>query len=326
VDARVGPVGQADPFVIPRFGDPLSFARLPRIDEVGKCDIAVLGVPFDLGVGYRPGARFGPQGIRLGSKLLREYNPHVDLAPFASVQVADAGDVACNPFSIEAALEAIEAAARGLEARCRHIVALGGDNTVVLPLLRAAKARFGELALVHFDSHLDTSDTSWEAPFNHGTPYRRAAEEGLLTPNACIHIGIHGPVWDKTNLFDDAALGFEILDAEAIDRIGVNGIQEKIVETVGERPVYVSVDIDVLDPAFAPGTGTPEPGGLTSRELLALIRSLAGLNVVAGDIVEVAPAYDQSETTALAAAHIAYELICLLAGRMVGTGDEAVVE
>jgi agmatinase len=315
VDAPT-PIGPADPTVTPRFAEPLTFARLPRIDDVPRCDIAVLGVPCDLGAGYRPGARFGPQAIRLGSKLLRGYNPQLGLAPFTTVQVADAGDVACNPFSIQTAVAEIESAARAVGERCRRLVALGGDHTIALPLLRAAHARSGQLALIHIDAHLDTSDTSWDAPYNHGTPFRRAVEEGLLAPGAAIHVGFHGSVWNEQFLTDDANLGFQIVDTDTIDSLGAGGLRDRIAECVGTRPVYVSVDIDVLDPAFAPGTGTPEPGGLTTRELLTLIRSLHGLNVVACDLVEVAPAYDPTETTPLVASQIAYELISIIAARL----------
>ena len=307
------PRGQADPFVVPRFGEPLTFARLPRMDEVSRCDIAVMGVPFDGGVGYRPGARFGPQAIRLGSKLLREFNPAVDVSPFATAQVADAGDISCNPFDIRTAVTEIEAGATELGTRCSYLIALGGDHTIALPLLRAAHARYGPVALLHFDAHLDTSNTSYNAPFNHGTPFRRASEEGLLLLGSCVHVGVHGPIWDKQNLVDDAELGFEIVDTTDIDELGIEQIAQKIRDRVRDKPLYISVDIDVLDPAHAPGTGTPEPGGLSTRELLRMLRSLQGLNVVACDVVEVAPAYDHAETTALAAAHVAYELISVIA-------------
>jgi agmatinase len=313
VKPQPDPRGQVDPFEVPRFGGPLTFARLPRIDEVERCDVAVVGVPFDAGVTFRPGARFGPQAIRLGSKLLREYNPALELSPFATVQVADAGDISCNPFSIATAVEQIETGARELARSCQHVLALGGDHTIAFPLLRAAHARFGQVALLHFDAHLDTLDSAYGSPYTHGTPFRRASEEGLLLLGSCVHVGIHGPLFDEQNLVDDERLGFEIVNTTAIDQLGVAGITERIRDRVADKPLYISVDIDVLDPGFAPGTGTPEPGGLSSRELLAMLRSLQGLNVVACDIVEVAPAYDHAETTALAAAHVAYELISVIA-------------
>ena len=309
------PKGPADGRVVPRFAGPDTFARLPRLDEVDHADVAVFGLPFDSGTTYRPGARFGPAAIRAGSKLLRPFNPELGVDTWSSQQVADAGDLALNPFSIESAITTIETQANKLFERADVLVALGGDHTIALPLLRSTSKRHGKLALIHFDAHLDTWDTYFGAPYTHGTPFRRAAEEGLLDDDASMHIGVRGPLYAPSDLADDAALGFKVVSTTDIATTGVGPVIEAMLARVGDRPVYVSVDIDVLDPAHAPGTGTPEPGGLTTREMHALIRGLSATNIVGGDIVEVAPAYDHAELTALAAASIAYELIGLFANR-----------
>ena len=306
-------VGPVDNTVIPRFAGPPTFAQLPRLDEVGRADVAVLGVPFDAGVSYRPGARFGPAHVRACSKLLRPYNPGLDVEPFARLQVADAGDLAVNPFDIESAVKAIHAGAGALGDRADRLVTIGGDHTIALPLLRAVAARHGPIAVVHFDAHLDTWDTDFGARYTHGTPFRRAAEEGLLDPEGCVHAGTRGPLYGRADLENDRALGFQVLPAGDLEHMRVAEFAERIRARVADRPVYVSVDIDVLDPAHAPGTGTPEAGGLTSRELLAVLRHLAGTNVVGADIVEVSPAYDHAEITGIAAAHVAYELISIFA-------------
>jgi len=311
-------VGPADATLAPRYSGEATFARLPRIDDVTHADAAVLGVPFDGGVSYRPGARFGPAHIRESSRLLRPYNPALQASPFASQQVADAGDLAVNPYSIEEAIGGIERGARALLERAPFILMLGGDHTVALPMIRALSAVHGPLAVVHFDAHLDTWDTYFGAAYTHGTPFRRASEEGLLDRSGCLHIGIRGPLYTDSDLTQDSELGFQVISAPDVDQIGVPGMVERIRQRVGDRPVYVSVDIDVLDPAHAPGTGTPEAGGLSSRELLAALRSFARLNLVGADIVEVAPAYDHAQITGIAAAHVGYELLSSLAARKAG--------
>jgi agmatinase len=310
-----GNTGPVDATLVPRYAGEATFARLPRIGEVARADVAVLGVPFDSGVSYRPGARFGPSHIRESSRLLRPYNPALAVAPFASQQVADAGDLAVNPFSIDEAIRAVERGARGLLERAGCLLTLGGDHTIALPLLRAVAAVHGPVAVVHFDAHLDTWDTYFGAAYTHGTPFRRASEEGLLDRSGCLHVGIRGPLYTGADLSQDSDLGFELVTAPDIEHLGIPGMVERIRQRVGDRPVYVSVDIDVLDPAHAPGTGTPEAGGLTSRELLAALRSFAQLNLVGADIVEVAPAYDHAQITGIAAAHVGYELLSALAAR-----------
>lgn len=304
-----GVVGQVDATKVPRFAGLTTFARLPRAQDVAAYDLAVVGVPFDSGVTYRPGARFGPSAIREASRLLKPYNPALDVSPFARAQVVDAGDIACNPFSIDDALTAVEAGVAEVVGDGRPFLLLGGDHTVALPALRAVAAVHGPVALVHFDAHLDTWDTYFGAPVTHGTPFRRASEEGLIVKGSSAHVGIRGSLYNRSDLLDDESLGFTVVHCRDIDRIGVDGIVERILARVGDRPVYVSIDIDVLDPAHAPGTGTPEAGGMTSRELLAVLREMAHLRIVGADVVEVAPAYDHADITAVAACHVSYELL-----------------
>lgn len=306
-------IGQVDATVVPRFAGAPTFARLPRRDEVSKADIAVVGIPFDAGTSFRPGARFGPSHIREASRLLRPYNPAQDAHPFELAQVVDAGDLGVNPFNMEEALKSIEAGIDSLTTWGTKPLTLGGDHTIVLPILRSLYKKHGPITVIHFDAHLDTWDTYFGAPFTHGTPFRRAAEEGLLDLHSCMHIGIRGPLYSKQDLTDDAAFGFQIVHVDDIDSLGAQNIIEKINNRVQLKPTYISIDIDVLDPAFAPGTGTPEAGGFSSRELLRLVRGLEKLNLIGADIVEVAPPYDHAQVTAIAASHLAYDLLTLMA-------------
>lgn len=310
------PIGPVSGTEVPRYAGTSTFARIPQIDAVPDYDVAVLGVPFDGGTSYRPGARFGPMQVRASSRHLRPaFHPELDVAPFKELQVVDAGDVACTPFSIDEAVAQIERHAREVQgdARDRRIVAVGGDHTIALPLLRSVNRVHGPVALVHFDAHLDTWDTYFNAPTTHGTVLRRAFEEGLLAEDHCMHLGIRGPIYDKIDLKEDADFGFKTIRASDLDRIGIEAAVDQVRRRVGDLPVYLSIDIDVLDPAFAPGTGTPEAGGLTSRELLRLLRSLDGLNLVGADVVEVAPDYDHGEITTIAAATVIYDLLSLMA-------------
>ncbi|HEY2552904.1 MAG TPA: agmatinase [Streptosporangiaceae bacterium] len=308
------PVGPVDGRIVPRFAGSGSFARLPEIDRVSDYDVAVLGVPFDNGVSYRPGARFGPMAVRQASRHLRPGH-HVELGctPFSTIQVVDAGDVPVTPFAIDAAMQQITSHADELIRGDRTVIAVGGDHTVALPMLRSVVREHGPVALIHFDAHLDTWDTYFEAPVTHGTIFRRAFEENLLIEDHSIHVGIRGPIYGEADLTDDAGFGFAAIRASDIDTIGVPGALDAITRRVGDLPVYLSIDIDVLDPAFAPGTGTPEAGGLTNRELLRVLRGLGGVHLVGADVVEVAPAYDHAEITSIAAATVIFDLITLLA-------------
>jgi len=306
------PIGPTDSSVVPRFAGLATFARLPRIDQVSRADVAVVGIPFDSGVSYRPGARFGPAAVREASRLLRPYHPGLDVSPFERAQVVDAGDIAANPMDIPLAIDTVERAAGALLDDGAKLVSIGGDHTIALPLLRALSRRHGPVALLHFDAHLDTWDSYFGASYTHGTPFRRAVEEGVLDTSALCHVGIRGPLYDRGDLTGDKELGFGIVTSADVLRRGVDEVVGGLRERIGDRPLYVSVDIDVLDPAHAPGTGTPEAGGLTSRELLEILRGLAGTNLVSADVVEVAPAYDHAEITSIAASHVAYDLVSLL--------------
>jgi agmatinase len=316
-DSKETPIQPVSGTVVPRFAGPSTFARLPELRDVPRCDVAILGIPFDGGTSYRPGARFGPQAIRQASRHLRtQYHPAYDTEPFLQQQVADAGDVACNPYNIDEAIEQIQTAVTELLGHVGGIVSLGGDHTIALPLLRAVNHHVGPVALVHFDAHLDTWDTYFGAPYTHGTPFRRAAEERLFLDAASIHVGIRGPLYSRQDLVDDQELGFKVIHCDDFQLYGVQHVIERIHERIGDHPVYLSVDIDVLDPAHAPGTGTPEIAGMTSRELVGVLRGLAGSRIVSADVVEVAPAYDHAEITSLAAATMAYELVNLFACRV----------
>jgi agmatinase len=306
-------IGPPDARVVPRFTGPDTFARLPRLSDVGSADVAILGVPFDAGVSYRSGARFGPGAVRAGSKLLRPYHPFLDVEPWTTQQVVDAGDIACNPFDIRAAIGEIEAAADVVMTSAPRLITIGGDHTIALPLLRAAARRHGPIAMIHFDAHLDTWDTYFDMPYTHGTPFRRAVEEGLLDLDCSAHVGTRGPLYGRLDMAEDRQLGFATVTTIDIARRGTDEAIDRVLARVGDRPVYISIDIDVLDPAHAPATGTPEPGGLTTRELQMILRGFTSLNLIGADVVEVSPAYDHAELTSLAAANVVYELLSLYA-------------
>ena len=300
--------------VVPRFAGPSTFARLPELRDVSHCDVAIVGIPFDAGTSYRPGARFGPQAIRQASRHLRtQYHPAYDTEPFAEQQVADAGDIACNPYNIEKAVVEIQKAATELLGKVDRIISLGGDHTIALPLLRAVNHYHGPVALVHFDAHLDTWDTYYGAPYTHGTPFRRAAEEKLFLESASMHVGIRGPLYSRDDLKNDKELGFKVIHCDEFQSEGIEHVVKRIRDRVGDNPMYLSIDIDVLDPAHAPGTGTPEIAGMTTRELVGVLRGLAGLNIISADVVEVSPAYDHAELTSLSAATTVFEITNLFA-------------
>lgn len=309
-------IGPVDASVNPRYSGIATFARLPRIEDVPRADIAVVGIPFDSGVSYRPGTRFGPSHVRESSRLLRPYNPAQDVSPFQLAQVVDAGDIPVNPFDLTEAVTEVERAALALGEQVQRLVTIGGDHTVALPLLRAVAAKHGPVAVLHFDAHLDTWDTYFGAPITHGTPFRRASEEGLIDLSASCHVGTRGPLYSKQDLEDDERLGFSIVSSEYVEEHGVEAAIDRILTRIGDKPLYVSIDIDVLDPAHAPGTGTPEAGGLTSRELLRILRALRDRDIVGADVVEVSPAYDHAQMTGIAASHVVYELVTLLAARL----------
>jgi len=306
------PIPPVDASVVPRFSGVRTFGRLPTLEQAGRADVAILGAPFDGGTTFRAGARYGPAGIREASLLMRPYNEALELSPFRECQVVDAGDAGPNPVDIIEAHRAIEADANTLLQRGARVLGLGGDHSVSLPLLRAAAAHHGQLSLLQIDAHTDTWDSYFGSKVTHGTIFRRAAEDGLINAHTSVQIGLRGSLYSSTDYAENAELGFTALLARELDRVGIDGAVALALEHL-RSPVYITVDIDCLDPAFAPGTGTPEVGGLTSRELLAILRGLARqIDVVCADVVEVSPPYDPAGVTALAGANAAYELLGLL--------------
>jgi guanidinobutyrase len=299
---------------MPRFGGPATMMRLPAQADAARLDACFVGVPFDVGASNRAGARFGPRQIRAESSLLRPYNMATRAAPFDSLMVADIGDVAINTFNLGASMEIIEAAFDEiLGHRCRPLT-LGGDRTITLPILRAMKKVHGTLGLVHVDAHADVNDEMFGEPVAHGTPFRRAVEEGLIEGPRVVQIGLRGSGYAAEDFDWPRAQGFRVVEAGACWNRSLEPLMAEVREQLGAGPVYLSFDIDGLDPAFAPGTGTPEIGGLTTAQGLEIIRGCRGLDLVGGDLVEVAPPYDASGNTSLVGANLLYEMLCVLPG------------
>lgn len=312
----MGP-GQLDSGRSPRFSQPATFMRLPHQTDLAGVDVAMLGVPFDSGTSYRSGARMGPREIRSQSSLIRPYSYFQKVSPFETLRVVDAGDVDAPPVGIETAYAAIEAGvARVLDAGARPMIA-GGDHSISLPILRAIAKKHGPVALVQFDAHIDTWGDYFGGKYFHGSPFRRAIEERLIDPKAYVQIGIRGPMYNERDDFGyQREQGVTTLDIGMVKRDGAAQTMARVRGIAGKRPVYVTFDIDAVDPAFAPGTGTPEVGGFTSYDAQELVRGLSGLQIVGCDVVEVAPAYDgPGQITALLAANIMFELLCVIAGR-----------
>lgn len=293
-----------------------TFMRQSATRDLTDVDVAVMGVPFDGGTSYRSGTRMGPRKIREASLMLWGYNNVLHVSPLENLGVVDYGDVNVVPVSIEATMQAITAEAREVLASQTTLITLGGDHSITLPLLRAHAEAFGPLAVVHFDSHPDT----WESEFggqlcSHGTPFRRAIEEGLIDTSAYIQVGIRGSTSGPDDLLEAQQLGARVMPIEEVFELGIPAVIGQIQAMMGKRRVYVSLDIDAVDPAFAPGTGTPEVGGLTSYQMLQLVRGLRGLNLVGFDLVEVNPAFDHGDITSILAANLAFEFLSLLALR-----------
>ncbi len=287
--------------------------RLPHVREAARLDVALVGIPYDGGTSYRPGARYGPRAIRDQSSLIRPWHPVLKVAPFEQLRVADYGDVDVAPISIERAMAAVEQEIGGIVAHGATPLAAGGDHSVTLPILRAVAKRYGPVGLVHFDAHPDTWDEYFGSKYFHGTSIRRAVEEQLIDPRRTIQVGIRGPLYSAEDFDFHARHGLEVIRIEEVREQGIPRVASRLTRLAG-RPVYCSFDIDAVDPAYAPGTGTPEVGGLTSYEALALVRGLRGLDLVGGDVVEVSPLYDgPGQITALLAANLLFELLCLLA-------------
>jgi agmatinase len=310
----------ADSFVTPRFSGVRTFMRLPNTQDLENSDVAVVGAPFDTGATFRAGARFGPEGIRSVSHLLRRYNPSLDVVIFDHLSVIDYGDVPVVPGYIEASYESIKEGLEPIHRAGVVPIVLGGDHSIALPELRAAAAVHGPLALVQFDSHPDTWDAYFGQKHTHGTPFRRAVEEGLLDPSRSIQVGMRGSIYDQGDWNDARAMGFDLVPTDAVRKLGIEETISRIRERVGDARVYASFDVDFVDPAFAPGTGTPEIGGFTSREAQEFVRGLEGLDLIGCDVVEVYPAYDPAQITALLAANVAHEFLSLIAASRKGGG------
>jgi guanidinobutyrase len=289
--------------------------RLPSAASAQGLDAAFIGVPLDIGTSNRPGARFGPRQIRAESALLRPYNMATGAAPFDTLQVADLGDVAVNTYSLEKSVGIIERFYDDVLATGCKPLTLGGDHTIALPILRALKRQHGPVALVHVDAHADINDTMFGEPIAHGTPFRRAVEEGLLACDKVWQIGLRGTGYAADDFDWPRSQGFTIVQAHEVWYRSLAPLMQEVRERIGRsHPVYISFDIDGIDPSFAGGTGTPEIGGLSVPQALEIIRGCRGLNVVGGDLVEVAPPYDPSGNTALLAANLLYEMLCVLPG------------
>jgi agmatinase len=288
------------------------------VEDFSGLDIAVVGVPMDLGVTNRPGARFGPRAVR-GIERVGPYNHALKIIPDAVCKMADVGDVPFRSrFNLEHCIEDIEAHFRKITEAGARTLAIGGDHSISHPILRAIAAQHGAVALFHIDAHCDTAGETDGAKFHHGGPFRHAILEGLIDPDRSMQIGIRGSAEFLWELSYEA--GITVIHAEEFEERGVGSMVEQARDLIGDAPVYVTFDVDGLDPAFAPGTGTPEIGGLTPREAQALLRGLAGLNVIGGDMVEVAPQYDTTTNTVQVGAQMAFEILCLMALQF-ETGD-----
>lgn len=304
-----------DSLASPRFTGPSTFARLPHVRTLEEVDVAIVGVPFDTGVTYRVGGRFGPNAVRAASVMLRPYNANLDVSPFEVLSCVDYGDVAIVPGYTERSYAAIEEGVAPIVEAGVIPLLIGGDHACTLPHLRATRSR-GPVAVIDFDSHTDAWDSYFGEKHNHGTWMRRAIEEGLVDVGRSIEVGLRGPIYeasDWTSLRTE--LGLDYLTTEEVLDRGAEAVAAAIRERVGTGPAFVSFDIDVVDPAFAPGTGTPEPGGLSAHDALAIVRRLRDIDFVGFDVVEVIPAYDPAGQTAFLAANLAYEMLSLVALR-----------
>jgi guanidinobutyrase len=299
---------------MPRFAGPATMMRLPGVASAEGLDACFVGVPLDIGTSNRPGARYGPRQIRAESALLRPYNMATRAAPFDSLSVADLGDVAINTFNLQRSIEIIESAYDEILAHGCRPLTLGGDHTIVLPILRAVRHEYGPVGVVHVDAHADVNDVMFGEKIAHGTPFRRAVEEGLVDARRVVQIGLRGTGYTADDFDWPRQQGFRVVTAEECWHRSLDPLMREVREQLGTGPVYLSFDVDGLDPAFAPGTGTPEIGGLTVVQGLEIVRGCAGLELVGADLVEVAPAYDTSGNTSLVAANLLFEMLCALPG------------
>jgi guanidinobutyrase len=299
---------------MPRFGGPATMMRLPAVSSAQGLDAAFVGVPFDIGTSNRSGARFGPRQIRAESCQIRPYNMATRAAPFDSLSVADIGDVAINTFNLEKSIAIIEAAYDEILSHNCIPMTIGGDHTIALPILRALKRKYGPVGMVHIDAHADINDSMFGEPIAHGTPFRRAVEEGLLDGKRVAQIGLRATGYSAEDFDWPRSQGFRVVQAEECWYKSLAPLMREIKEQVKGGPVYLSFDIDGLDPSCAPGTGTPEIGGLTTTQGMEIIRGCQGLQIVGCDLVEVAPPYDPSGNTSLLASNLLFEMLCVLPG------------
>ncbi len=299
---------------VPRFGGPGTMMRLPAQATAEGLDACFVGVPLDIGTSNRSGTRFGPRQIRAESALLRPYNMATRAAPFDSLQIADIGDVPTNPYDLKNSVEIIERAFDAVLAHDCRPLTLGGDHTLTFPILRAMRKRYGPVGLIHVDAHADVNEAMFGEPIAHGTPFRRAVEEGLLDTGRAVQIGLRGTGYAADDFDWPRRQGFRVVQAEDCWHKSLVPLMGEVRERVGDGPVYLSFDIDSLDPAFAPGTGTPEIGGLTVMQALEIVRGCRGLDLVGYDLVEVSPPYDPAGTTALVGANLLFEMLCVLPG------------
>jgi len=297
---------------MPRFGGPATMMRLPTAESAKDLDACFVGIPFDIGTSNRPGTRYGPRSIRAESCLIRPYNMATRAAPFDSMQVADIGDVAINTFNLTDSVRIIEEAYDEILKNDCIPLTLGGDHTIALPILRAIRKKHGPVGMIHVDAHADINDHMFGEPIAHGTPFRRAVEEDLLDGNRVYQIGLRATGYAADDFDWPREQGFTVVQAEDCWYQSLAPLMQEARAKVGDGPVYLSFDIDGLDPAFAPGTGTPEPGGLTTSQGLEVIRGCRGLDIVGGDLVEVSPPYDTNGNTALLAANLMFEMLCVL--------------
>ena len=299
---------------MPRFAGLASMMRLPTTPTAADHDVCFIGVPFDIGTSHRSGARLGPRQIRAESSLLRPYNMATRAAPFESLQVADLGDVPINTFNLLDSIEIIEKFYDDVLGHGAVPLTLGGDHTIALPILRAMKKKHGPVGLVHVDAHSDINDAMFGEAITHGTPFRRAVEEGLLDGNRVVQIGLRGSGYAADDFDWSRQQDFRVVQVEECWHRSLEPLMAEVREQLGAGPVYLSFDIDGIDPAYAPGTGTPEVGGLTVPQALEIIRGCRGLEIVGGDLVEVSPPYDPSGNTALLGANLLFEMLCVLPG------------
>ncbi|ANJ91962.1 agmatinase [Serratia sp. TSA_7] len=300
---------------MPRFAGIPTMMRLPVADDAQGLAAAFVGIPLDIGTSNRSGTRYGPRQIRQESVMLRPYNMGTGAAPFERLQVADLGDIAINPYSLEDSVRRIELAYNGILSHGCVPLTLGGDHTLTLPILRAVARHHGPVGLIHVDAHSDTNEEMFGEKLAHGTTFRRAYEEGLLEPQRVVQIGLRGSGYAADDFDWSRRQGFRVVPAEACWYRSLAPLMAEVRQQMGGAPVYLSFDIDGLDPAFAPGTGTPEVGGLSVWQGLEIVRGCRGLNLIGADVVEVSPAYDRSGNTALLAANLLFEMLCVLPER-----------